>query len=275
DFRTSNRLPVQVESRLLDWQLRACRLMPQKWMNQLGISTQWDVPPPSVLECRPTELPKYSVVYNVLLADRTMPTLIVIPSNLAIALVQINLGEAVEKLGYTRELTSIERSILEMLMHRIVEALNTGGNGAGYPTCTLGEYDLHPLMIRIYPNESKLISLRYDISSQFGDSHFQWIWPESLAAEMFLDSEAIYPAEPLQSEDLQLLAMRMQLQLQVALGSVNLSVSELANLSAGDVVVLDQPIAEPLNVQLEDRTIMRAWPTKTGNHQSIQVEECL
>jgi flagellar motor switch protein FliM len=274
DFRNSNRLPVQVESRLLDWQLRACRLMPQKWANQLGVTTHWDVPPPSVLECRPTELPKHSVVYQLHLTDQNVPTLLVLPSNLATTLVQINLGEEVEKLGYTRELTSIEISLLEVLLRRTVDAINTGGNGAGYPLCELGEHDPHPLMIRIYPNESKLISLRYDIKGPFGDSHFQWIWPESLAAEMFLDSEAIYPSEPLQSAELQLLALRMKLQLRVALGSVDLHVSDLANLRVGDLLVLDQPIAEPLNVHLEDRIVMRAWPTQTGNHQSIQIEEC-
>ncbi len=272
DFRSPCRLPLQVESRLLDWQLRASRLLPQKWSAQLRFTTSWEVPTPETIDCRKAELPKDFVVFQVRLANAELPTLIGLPSDLAIALVQTVLGQDIQELGPPRQLTSIEISLLEMLLQKAVDSLNEGGVGAGYPTCTLGHHDTQPLLIRIYPSEPELVVLRFKAQLPFGESSLQWIWPGTLADDLFLDLDPLATGSHEHSQHLRNLVMRVPVDVAVELGSVKLHVSDLANLSKGDVLVLDQRISEPLTCRVAGQPLLQGWPVKSGQRQAIQIQ---
>ena len=275
DFRSQSRAPIQIETHLLDWQSRACRLMTQKWAYLCGLSPQWDVSVPNTLECRTAELPKHSVVYRVQLEGQELPTLMVFPGPFAIALVKTILGESVEAMDDDRPLTMIEISLVEMFVAETIDAIKQAGVGAGYPACSIGPHNPDTLFVRIYPNESKLISLQFESAFSFGNGFIQWLWPESLADELFFESDDTEERDSQHKADLSNLAKRMRLDIRVQLGKVKMDISDLAELKSGDILVLDQPIDEPLDVSISGSTIMRAWPTRTGHQQSIQIEECI
>ena len=272
DFRNHSRAPVQIESQLLDWQSRSSRLISQKWQNLCGVRPDWKFPIPKIEECRTTQLPQHAVVYEVHVNDNAPPTLLTIPGEFGIAIVKTTLGQVVEELEEVRSVTQIEIALLEMFARETIDAISTSGSGAGFPSCVLGEHIEHPDLVRIYPNESKLIALQFETEFSFGTGLLKWIWPESLADDLFFDDE-FAPAEAMHAKDLRNLAMRMRVQLHVQLGTIHLEISDLSKLNIGDILTLDQAIDEPLSVRLSNQTIMRAWPTRTGSFQSMQVEE--
>ena len=48
--------------------------------------------------------------------------------------------------------------------------------------------------------------------------------------------------------------------------------ADLAQLAVGDVIVLDQRVAEPLDAHVADQRVLRAWPGQRGKHRAIQIE---
>ena len=54
-------------------------------------------------------------------------------------------------------------------------------------------------------------------------------------------------------------------------GSVELKLSDVANLSAGDVIILDQPASQPLIGTIDDRPMFRVWPGKIGSRRACQI----
>ena len=274
DFRSNSRAPVQIESQLLDWQSRASRLLSQNWQSLSGLKPDWQFPSPKIEDCRKSQLPQFSVVFELHLDGHAAPTLLVIPGVFGIALVRSTLGEAIEKMDDQRHVTIIETAMVEMFAAETVDAISSGGSGAGFPGCTLGSYIDSPDLVRIFPNETKLITLQFESEFPFGSGELQWIWPESLADDLFFDGVDSTPDEAHHVEDLRNLAMRMRINLRVVLGTVTLDIAELSKLKNGDILTLNQSINEPLSVNLANEPIMRAWPTRTGSHQSIQISEC-
>jgi flagellar motor switch protein FliM len=271
DFRNPSRLPIEVESRLLDWQARTCRLMSHKWSHPLAVTTTWETSPPEAVSCGKGDLPEHFAVARVSLAGVNQTTLLAMPSELAVALVQTALGQSVEALDQPRELTSIELSILEVFFGHMIDAMNEGGGGVGYPECTFTQFDPQPLMLQIFPAESELNVLQFHVTAPFGTSAIRWVWPASVAEQLFLTDERPTVANAETARQLEDAALQMPFQLSVELGVAKLHITELANLKEGDVLVLNQRISEPLKCKVAQRVMMRGWPTTTGSRQSIQI----
>jgi flagellar motor switch protein FliM len=258
---------------MLDWQRRGCKLLPQAWAEHIGYPTVWETESPENVECATTELPEHSVAFHITIQGHEQPTLLAIPSELGLALVQSVLGQSVESLEEARALTSIETSLLEVLAGQVASALNEGAQGAGFPTLVLAQYDPRPLMIGLFPTEAELVVLRFTVSGPFGKSELRWLWPESLAETLFnSNSHDNGDANATESPQLRDLLLRAPFEITVELGTTELNVSELAELKVGDVLVFDQKISEPLNCIVGEQVIMRAWPATTGKQQSIQIE---
>jgi flagellar motor switch protein FliM len=271
DFRSPCRLSLPVESRLVDWQRRAARLLPQKWLTWVPGETAWTCPSPETIDCATAELPEQVAVFQVDVAGQTQPALLAISGELAVPLVLSVLGDQVESVPERRVVTPVEMSILELLVAQTIEALNEGGIGAGYPKCELVGAVPRPVPMRIFPLEENLVVLRFCSRFAWGDGALQWIWPESMAEGLFVDTTPLADATAEDSRVLAAVAQRLPFEIRVRLGGVKLSVAELATLSEGDVLILDQKITEPLTCHVGHQPLLKAWPTVTGNRQSIQI----
>lgn len=58
----------------------------------------------------------------------------------------------------------------------------------------------------------------------------------------------------------------------VELGTVELSLAQLAALAPGDLLILNQRVCEPLTVRVDNRAKFRGWPGRVGPRQSLQIE---
>ncbi len=271
DFRKPCRLSLHVEQRVLEWQHRGCRLLPKKLLPHLPYTTQWRATSPESLDVTTSEFVEFMVAYQVQLEGFEQPTLLGIPSELAVAFVEGILGSDVEQFVEPRAVTSIEVNMLEVVAATIVEALNEGGTGAGYPRCSLSNHEPRPQILRLYPAEPELLRLQFDVTLPCGTSPVHWFIPQTLTDNIFDESEDGV-ADPEVSRHLQEVALRVPFEIRVELGAVDLPISELGDLQAGDVVVLNQRVSEPLTCYIQDGLTMQAWPGITGGRQSIRVE---
>ena len=61
----------------------------------------------------------------------------------------------------------------------------------------------------------------------------------------------------------------------VTLGSVQVHVSDLADLRSGDLVKLDQQVSEPLIACVAGEEKYRVWPGRVGSRKAIQIDSLI
>jgi flagellar motor switch protein FliM len=62
------------------------------------------------------------------------------------------------------------------------------------------------------------------------------------------------------------------MQLEVTLGSADVSLAQLARLRTGDVILLDQGSAEDVVVRSGGRSVFRARPGRAGSRKAFRIE---
>jgi flagellar motor switch protein FliM len=64
---------------------------------------------------------------------------------------------------------------------------------------------------------------------------------------------------------------KIPIEVDVLLGNATVAISNLMNLSEGDVLVLDRKVGEPLEAIIEDRVFFHGFPAKSSNRYSLAV----
>lgn len=271
DFRLPSRLPHYLERLVLDWQYAACRLVPEKFSRHLSIPAALGVRPPDSLRAADIEIAPEEIVFEIAVEGIHSPTVMYLAGPLGAILAQSLVGESLESLPQPRRLTKLEIPILEIAIAQVLEGLNEAALGLEMPACQSKGHIHQPHVLRIFPGADDFIRLRFDFKCPLGDLPWYWIWPAEALKERFPDT----PLEPVKiqqsNSELREVAQRMPLDLRVKLGSAKIPVAELAALSVGDVIVLDQRVNAPLDCLVEDQILLRGWPGVQGGRQVVQV----
>ena len=64
----------------------------------------------------------------------------------------------------------------------------------------------------------------------------------------------------------------MQTEIEVVLGRAHLGPTQLAQLTPGDVVVLDQRVRDPLVAIVGGKEVFRTWPGRVGARQACKID---
>ena len=64
----------------------------------------------------------------------------------------------------------------------------------------------------------------------------------------------------------------LPLDITVVLGTVELTLGELARLMVGDVIILDQRVSDPLPAFLAGENKCRGWPGRVGSRQAFEIQ---
>ena len=120
---------------------------------------------------------------------------------------------------------------------------------------------------------NKAILCRFEIAGPWGTQPFWWVLPHKPTLEILSQDDASQQEKSTENQhDMEALAREIPVQVIVRLGSASLHVAELASLSSGDVVVLDQRITEALVAEIAGEEKYRVWPGRVGARQAIQIE---
>jgi flagellar motor switch protein FliM len=126
--------------------------------------------------------------------------------------------------------------------------------------------------IRRGPAGEMALFISLQVVFRFGEFPAYLIIPRSGRFEKWATQAGpAFAAEVADPEHIASLVREMPVELEVILGSADLSMIDVANLRAGDVVVLRQKVNEPLEGLVAGTRKFQLWPGAVGSRAAVQV----
>jgi flagellar motor switch protein FliM len=278
DFHKPCTLADGVEQRLSDWQRAICPMVVDVWRNYVPYDVEMTfVDQRSFSMSEATgRLSFPSVAYRIKISGIGSPTLFVVPRPVMLALVTSILGDVNETLPDDRELTDIENSLSELLFQELTSAISAAWPEQRPIPCRLDGVESRPDRSRLLPPSDNVLMLRFQIGGSFGKQDSFWVLPQVQTEELLSDDgEQKQKSSDKSRILLEMRAREIPVDLTVRLGDATISVADLAHLNAGDVVVLDQKITDPLVAEVSGQVVFRGRPGRSGPRQAFQIEALL
>jgi flagellar motor switch protein FliM len=280
NFTKPGRLASDLEQRLGVWLRGTCSLAPKKWAKQLPYKVEMafqevdSLRPPDAL----ARLPEAAVGYRVNFLPGGTPTLLSLPRPLVLALVAGMLGDPGGELPPDRELTVVEDSLCEYMVHDLlVAALQETWTGAAGIRLQMGPKETNPRWSRILPADDNVILCTFTLTGPFGEQPWHWLLARKGLLEEYARSGQPVGAPEAKGSRLLLEAVVRELPVAVSvcLGSVELPLSQLARLREGDLVILNQRVTEPLTALISGERKFRGWPGRVGSAQAFEIDSLI
>lgn len=280
DFRKPGRPAGAVEQRLASWLRDFCALAPAAWAKHLAIAAHpkfnglvmaW---PDAAL----AQLPETALAYPVRVSGVDRPTLLVLPRPLLLALVAGALGDTSAELPADRELTVVEESVADYLMENLLFAnLRTTWPGTTALQLTLQPRVANPRYARLFPTDGGVMVCSFAVEGPFGTQPWYWLLPQTGWLDQAAPAEQGLAglAETAGASGIEPMVRELPVSLTVVLGTVELPLAQAGQLRAGDVLILGQPVAEPLTTYVAGEKKFRVWPGRTGSRQAVEIESLL
>jgi flagellar motor switch protein FliM len=273
DFRRAGHFSAEVEAYLSCWHRNLCDVLPDRWGEFVSFDFEWKVK--SLESARPFEalsrLPEFVVGYQIVSKLDDAAMLFVVPRALALVLVVGMLGDSGESLPDDRELTALEHSLAETAVLSLVDVLNDSQPTLESMAFRYDSIEAHPQRTRMFSADSQVGIVKLAISAPFGEQEVLLLLSEKTLDAVEETVEASQGAKQGARAMLENLVREMPVEVVVRLGNTSLRVSELTKLRAGDVLVLDQRISEPLQADVNGELRYRGWPGRSSSRQAFQI----
>lgn len=274
-------LTAEVELRLHNWLRTAAALAAKKAGRHLPYSVEVTLGGVEVLW--PADglavLPDAAVGYGISINSDTPTTLLALPRTLALALIGGMLGDAGSGLPEDRELTTVEESLCQFFVQDVLVAtLQETWPAAETIPFRLRRNEPHPKWSRIFPPEENTIVCAFTVRGPLGESGWLVLFPQKLLLEQLArtgpgkDRPKPVRTSLSDGERLRQLVEELPLDITVVLGTVELTLGELARLMVGDVIILDQRVSDPLPAFLAGENKCRGWPGRVGSRQAFEIQ---
>ncbi|GMK40731.1 flagellar motor switch protein FliM [Paenibacillus sp. CCS19] len=200
--------------------------------------------------------------------------------NVAYAMLDRLLGGQGAAPSKMNALTEIEMTIMERIFSRAFESLQEAWKTIIDLNPRLEALETNPQFMQIVsPNETiALISLSTKIGDTTGMINLciphvviEPIMPKLSVHHWFVSQKK--SRSPEEVEMLEQRVNRAQLPISVELGESNISIFEFLNLSQGDVITLNKPVGEGLNVKVGNKIKFIGSPGSIKDRIAVQVDE--
>lgn len=275
DFREPGRLADEVRQCQLSWQKGLFALLMQRWREELPYEMK--LVPGTVIIHRPAEavrlLPQPALGFKFAVGQTGTPTVIVLSRRTALALAMGLLGDSGEELPEDRDLTSVEQSLVEVIVQEFCAALRQAWPYDEQFHCRVLNVEQQPDRMRLIGPDESLIVSQFEVAGPFGAEKACWLLPQDglrqlLAHHMPDRTKVDAEARP----KLETLVRGVSVGMRVQLGRANLHFSDLANVRIGDLIMLDQKVIEPLVAEIDGRGKFIGWPACVGARQAFQID---
>lgn len=277
NFRKPDRLAGTLEQRLTAWLRVAGQLAAVKAARHLPFRIE--MAPRGLEIASPSEaLARLSddvIGYRVAFAGEQPSMLFLWPRTLALALVAGLLGETPTALPEDRELSAVELSLFEYLMQNLpAVVLQETWTGSIPLRLTVGEREPSPRWTRLFVKAEQVLQCTLTMRGSFGEQDWYWLAPYQALLELVNHAADDEPGLIQQDapRKLETLVRDLPIEVAVELGVAELSLAQLAGLTPGDLLILNQRVSEPLTVRVDNRAKFRGWPGRVGSRQSLQIE---
>lgn len=200
--------------------------------------------------------------------------LLALPRQLLITLMAGLMNEVVTELAPDRDLSSLEVSLCAYLVRELfLNPLEAAWPLPDPPRWVPGTAGLPRNVWRVAAADPAVLAT-FVVNTPFGDSAFHMLFMRSVRMLRLTDPPPMKasPLVPAERQHIESLVREMTVDMEVTLGTAELTLYDLAQLRAGDVLVLRQKVSEPLQAHVAGAPKFRVWPGAVGGRQAIQVQ---
>ncbi len=273
DFQKPTGLSIDDGDLLKQWTKAFAILFKEKWATDLPseIEVKYDSDAAFSFAVLKSRMPKPALAIRVLFGTPEIESFMMLERTAVLSIVMEMMGDAVEEIE-DRMLSSVEVSLFEMFIGEVIGSLGESWVDQDSLPMSFKEIDDRPHRSRAFDPKTIMLQLKFEVKQ--GEKSFDlfWIVPQADFENMLSKFSAPTSNQVGTFTDvLECFAKEMKVKISVILGGAELSFNQMSNLAAGDVVMLDQKISEPLPVWVEDAEKFKAWPGKHGNSQAIKI----
>jgi flagellar motor switch protein FliM len=277
DFRNPARRAGERERRLDQWLVAAAKASVLPWGKLLSFPANLEsgrreeVLPEEWCSC----LPESTLGLRVRLGEQKLVSLLVMPRTLALALLDGLMGDSVAGMPTDVALTPVEESLLghlsEMLLLRPLRETWPGLNPL---VLRAGGQEVNLRTTRLFSSTEPVYVCTFRVTGPFGELDWCWLLPRGDWLSGILPPPP-RSAEAAERDRVEKLVRDFPVDLSVQLGSAEVSLSQLASLAPGDLILLDQPAGETLTAKVAGVPKFRVRPGVAGQRQAVQIESRL
>ncbi len=274
DFR--NPPPGELERQVADWLTAACRGASMAWADRLGFAAEVR---PGAVGSGSAARAWRAVAEPAVGFPASLPNpsdgqlLFVLHRPVLLGLIAGLLGETPDALPADREPGDLEASLFDYVARELLlDPLERGWPLADPPRLESGAAG-PPRSVWRGSVGDRVLSATLRVATPFGEQPIVLVLsrdgPWSRLAEPPPAEEAEAPFE---RSSVEAAVRSMRVDLSVVLGTADTTMAELAQLRAGDVIVLRQRVGEPLDGLVSGARKFRVWPGAIGRRAAVQVQ---
>lgn len=198
--------------------------------------------------------------------------LLAVPNPLLLALFAGLVSQTPAALPAEREPTPLELSLLPHLVNTLINApLEKSWPGGDAPVLSVGP-PVTPTAAWSSGAERVLLAT-LTVSAPFGDHPLYLLFTRSGRWEALATAGARpAPVVPVPREEIEAIVRAMGVEVTVVLGKADMTMHDLSGLAAGDVVVFDQKVTQPLDGLVAGARKFRAWPGAVGDRAAVVID---
>ncbi len=181
-----------------------------------------------------------------------------------------------------REVSQIEQRIMSKVMVRAFRELEGAWEQAHDLTLNEVAFESHAEFVQIIPAVEPALVATYEVTIYDQRSFINICYPYLLLEKILGQtgikqwiSASTTPPPPEVRERYEEALRQTDVTLTAELGHTKLSVAELQALEAGDVVLLDRRVDEPMHVYVNGKRKFRAAAGRSGRHRALRISNVL
>jgi flagellar motor switch protein FliM len=274
DFRKPP--PGELGRQAARWLAAVCKRTATSWPQSLPFAAELSLGPIEVVSASVglDAFPDDAVAIPITTRDSADGTVLLVFSRpVLLTLLAGLVGETPTALPDDRDLTELELSLTDFLARELfLNAFEKAWPLPGAPSLTPA-VPAPPRAAWAGGEGDLSLFAQFNVKLPVGDHQVHLLVPRTgVWAKLGAPTARAKPAPAAPSEQIRALVGEMAVELTVVLGSAELTMRDLANLSAGDVVVLRQKVDRPLDGQLGGTTKYRVWPGVVGERVAVVID---
>ncbi|MEZ6123457.1 MAG: FliM/FliN family flagellar motor switch protein [Planctomycetaceae bacterium] len=273
------RKPRKTRWRVLSkWHQSICVLTTEAWNALLAHETTLSPSLMDPYQCRDAlrRLPEDGIAVQFTIGPGAFPSLIVFPRRQLHGLLADILDLSGEDWPESRRFTRAEESMLNVMFQGLAHAISDGIPGPEATACLFVEMFDKPQRTRLFALIDELFVGEISITSRFGTETAWWLLPRKETEELIgkeLQDEEV--EERQEHPHLVSLTQRILVDVMIELGRCDVTMSQVADLAVGDVLILDQSIHRSLTGYIAGRPKLLGKPVRIGPRQGFEVAELI
>jgi flagellar motor switch protein FliM len=179
-----------------------------------------------------------------------------------------------------RELTGIERGVMQRIANRVMHELSKAWARVIQVDITTSGFETNPQFIQIVPPGETVIVITFRIKMLSASGILTICYPfvtlepiaGKLSGQSWIDATAKNISDSDREANIYNLA-QVDATVSSILGKLEITIREFLEVKVGDVITLDKPVDEPVSVMVEGKPKYLARPGRVGKKRGFVVTE--